>query len=838
MMSPSPALEILAPLSGIMVPITSVPDPVFAGKMVGDGVSVDPTSDTMVAPVSGKVVQLHKAHHALTIRTAEGLDVLIHIGLDTVMLQGDGFSPMVKEGDTVTAGQPVIVFDLDYVGCKARSLLTQIVIANGELVKQMVPASGLVEAGKDVALRLFLNAASTGETHAGGDAVTLQSQEISLPNPAGLHARPAAVLAAEAKHFSSDIRILRGIDTANAKSIVSIMGLSTKQGDLVRVQATGPDAEAAVAALEKLITDGCGEAKGGAPAAAPAVTPAPAKVAADERELVGVSASPGFAIGRIFHFRHDAIVVAQKGGAVADERAKFNAALAEACTQIESLKGTMSADKAKILDAHKELLADPDLLDEAVSHVNTGNSAAYAWQQAFTGYAARLEKLDNALLRERANDIRDVGRRVLMILAGVQETKITIPEEAILVAEDLTPSDLAGFDRSRVRGFCTVGGGATSHVAIIARSFGLPAVCGIDEAVLKLADKMQVILDGTLGVLRRDPTEDELAKARERVVAQEARHKEEQALAHNIAKTKDGHHVEVAANIRNDADAREAVAGGADGVGLLRSEFLFDDREEAPSEQEQAEAYRAVAEVLGPNRNLVIRTLDVGGDKPLAYLPLPKEENPFLGLRGLRVGLDRPDLLRTQLRAILRAAEPAKLHIMFPMVASVDELRKARAILNEEAAVIGKTAKIGIMIEVPSAAVMAEVLAREVDFFSIGTNDLTQYVLAMDRGHSKLAKQADGLHPAVLRMIGMTVQGAHAHGKWVGVCGGLASEVMAVPVLVGLGVDELSVSVPAIASVKAAIGRVSLAECQALAGEILAMGTAAEVRARLASYAG
>jgi phosphocarrier protein FPr/phosphocarrier protein len=413
---------------------------------------------------------------------------------------------------------------------------------------------------------------------------------------------------------------------------------------------------------------------------------------------------------------------------------------------------------------------------------------------------------------------------------------LDVPEGTILIAEELSPSDTAQLNRTKVLGFCTTTGGATSHVAILARSLGIPAVCGIDGNVLDLANGTLVVLDGSRGILRRDPTEAELTQTQSRIARMDAKREEEKAAAYKPAKTKDGVHIEVVANITSAANAREAVAAGAEGVGLLRSEFLFDNRDTAPTEEEQAAEYIATAEALGRERKLVVRTLDVGGDKPLAYLPLPKEDNPFLGLRGVRVSLDRPDIFRTQLRAILQAAPKGDLHIMFPMIASLDELKAAKRILNEEATALGQTAKVGVMIEVPSAALIADQLATEADFFSIGTNDLTQYCLAMDRGHPKLAKQADALHPAVLKLIGLTVEGAHKHGRWVGICGGIASDTLAVPVLVGLGVDELSVSIPSIPSIKAQISRLHKGECETLAKEILQLGTAAEVRARLAPF--
>ncbi|WP_186405445.1 phosphoenolpyruvate--protein phosphotransferase [Candidatus Accumulibacter aalborgensis] len=836
-------LEIVAPLSGVLVPLESVPDPVFAQKMVGDGVSLDPTTGDLLAPVAGTVTQLHKAHHALTITTGQGIEVLLHIGIDTVMLKGEGFTPKVRQGEKVDVGQILISFDVDLVARKAASLLTQILIANVDKVARFVPASGIAVAGQSVVLTLELSeladAAATVDVIAGN---ALTGAAVSLPNPSGLHARPAAVLAAEAKKFKSDLRLVRGADEANAKSVVAIMGLATQRGDAIKVKASGPDANEAIRTISALLADGCGEKPGAAPDA-PAAAAAVRATPVSANELAGVSASPGLAVGRIVQYRQEMIDVAEAGETPARERSKLDAALHEARAQIEVLKSQLADPaKAQILDAHQELLADPDLTDLAIEGVSQGKSAGFAWRAAFSQYASRLEALDNALLRERGNDIRDVGRRVLSLLAGVKQAQIVVAQGSILIAEELTPSDTASLDRGKVLGFCTTTGGATSHVAILARSFGIPAVCGIDEEALNLEDGTLVVLDGSKGILYRNPSDAEIAQAQERVARQAAKREEELAGAAAPAVTTDGQHIEVVANVRNAQEARAGVANGAEGVGLLRSEFLFDDRDTAPDEEEQATAYAAVAAALGSERTLVIRTLDVGGDKPLPYLPLPREDNPFLGLRGVRVSLDQPEMFRTQLRAILRVARMAKLHIMFPMIATLEELREAKsivaAILAEEDAAPGRSdVRVGLMIEVPSAAVMAEQFAREADFFSIGTNDLTQYTLAMDRGHPKLARKADGLHPSVLKMIALTCEGARKHGKWVGVCGGMASDTMAVPVLIGLGVDELSVSVPAIPAIKALVKRLSLAECRLLAQEVVEMGTATEVRARLAAFA-
>jgi phosphocarrier protein FPr/phosphocarrier protein len=855
-------LDILAPLSGVLVPLATVPDPVFAQKMVGDGVSLDPTSSEVLAPMDGVVTQLHGAHHALSI-TGSGVELLIHVGLDTVLLRGEGFTPLVAKGDTVRAGQPLLAFDADLVAGKAKSLLTQIVGANMEAVRGVTPAdrptdrtgdgpeSALVQAGRDVIMPIELAdaVAEAGTSVAQsiphpGQAEALLSEPVAIPNVAGLHARPAAMLAAEAKRFSADVRLLREAGEAseageaNAKSVVAILGLSLRQGETVRLRASGADASVAMAALTRMLAEGCGEAPGQAPAA-PSPAPAPRSAAARVAgEYAGVSASPGLAVGRVLQYRQGEIVVPEAGEGAVKELARLENALRAARLQVDDLRRQAGgSSRAQILAAHHELLDDPDLTGLATAGLEGGKSAAFAWREAYVKYSDQLAALDNPLLRERAGDIRDIGRRVLGLLAGVAPAPAITQPETILVARELSPSDTAALDRSTVLGFCTASGGATSHVAILARSLGIPAICGMDEAVLDLPDGTVVVLDGGAGVLKRDPSEAELAQARARMAEQDARRRAELAAAGAEAKTADGVRIEVAANVRNGQEARDAAAAGAEGVGLVRSEFLFDKRDSAPDEEEQYAAYAEVARAFGPERRVVIRTLDVGGDKPLSYLPLPREDNPFLGIRGVRVSLERPDLFRAQLRAILRCAPLCDLNLMFPMIAGVDELREAKVYVAEEAAALGVAVKVGVMIEVPSAAVLAEALAPEADFFSIGSNDLTQYTLAMDRGHPKLAKKADALHPAVLALIGMAAGAARRHGKWTGVCGGVASDVAAVPVLIGLGVDELSVSVPAIPAVKAAVARFTLAQCQELAQEVLQMSTAAEVRARLSRLA-
>ncbi|WP_426160126.1 phosphoenolpyruvate--protein phosphotransferase [Pseudomonas sp. TSRC2-2] len=823
-------LQLLAPLSGVLMALDEVPDPVFAGRIIGDGLCIDPTSSTLCAPLAGVVSDVQASGHALTITGDEGVQVLMHIGLDTVNLAGKGFTRRVEAGQRVEAGHALIDFDADYIALHARSLLTLMLVVSGEPFDSLVGSTGLVEVGQPV-LDVVVGAV-VGENPASvqGDAVF--SQPINLPNPSGLHARPAAVFAQAAKAFSATIHLHKLQAQANGKSLVAIMALQTAHGDSVQVSAEGEDAEAAVEALGRLLSEGCGEA---------VTVPTPVEVVAAQMPniLRGVCASPGSALGQVMQIVEVPLVINEFGAEPPTELEALSQALIEADMALQHLRDTASGQaQAEIFKAHQELLADPSLLDQAHALIDEGKSAAFAWKTSTEATAAMFRSLGNALLAERVADLADVGQRVLKLILGVHEQTLELPDDTILIADQLTPSQSAGLDTRKVLGFATVGGGATSHVAILARACGLPAICGMPLQMLGLDNGTRVLLDADKGELQLHPDAESIDQLRARHEQQRQRHQQELARAGEAACTRDGRHVEVTANVASQSETAQAMELGANGVGLLRSEFLYLGRQQAPGHDEQVVTYSAIARTIGPAHNLVVRTLDVGGDKPLAYVPMDSETNPFLGLRGIRLCLERPQLLREQFRAVLACIELTRLHIMLPMVTSLAELRLARQILEQEARVLGLAhlPKLGIMIEVPAAALMADVLAPHVDFFSIGTNDLTQYTLAMDRDHPRLANQADSFHPAVLRLIAMTVNAAHAHGKWVGVCGAMASERLAVPLLLGLGVDELSVSVPLIPAIKSAVREVNLADCRIIAQQVSNLESAADVREALRRF--
>ena len=677
------------------------------------------------------------------------------------------------------------------------------------------------------------------ETLAGDATADWPSLRVPLANAHGLHARPAKELAQLAKGFAGDVRVRvadSGLPAVSARSLSKLLGLGIRRGQVLELLAEPGIADQALPVLRQAVEQGLGEEveplADGVPEQPEAEQPEAAPAAPPPGSLLNaVPAAPGIAIGPAHVRVVRAFDYPARGETPASERKHLHQALAQVRAEIEVLVQRSEVKAIReIFVTHLEMLADPALGDEVEARLQRGESAAAAWAGVIAAAAAQQESLQDALLAERAADLRDVGRRVLAKLCGVEEQ--AEPERPyVLVLDEMAPSDVARLDRTRVAGILTARGGATSHSAIVARALGIPALVGAGAGVLALEPGTPLLLDGGRGRLVVAPEQALLERARAEHQDRERLLREAEAHKLEPARTRDGHSVEVCANLGDAAGAVAAVEQGAEGVGLLRTEFIFMAHSQAPDLATQEADYRKVFDALD-GRPLVARTLDVGGDKPLPYWPIAHEENPFLGLRGVRLTLQRPKVMETQLRALLRAADGRPLRIMFPMVGSVGEWRQARDMALRLAEEIPQAdLQLGIMVEVPSAALLAPVLAREVDFFSIGTNDLTQYALAIDRGHPTLSAQADGLHPAVLQLIELTVRAAHARGKWVGVCGELAADPLAVPLLVGLGVDELSVAARSVPEVKARIRELSLADAQELAGVALAAESAEAVRA-------
>ena len=670
--------------------------------------------------------------------------------------------------------------------------------------------------------------------------------ELPVRNRLGLHARPAAKLVEIATRHDATLLLSNattGRGPATARSLTEIALLGVRGGHTLKVQASGPDADAVVEAVRALADTGFGDGMddssrplAGPIAAAPA-PPAPetAEAPAADTLLQGIPASPGFADGPLRRIGGAPAVPDGDAEDPAAEAARLDDALAQVREDLAAARDDLvdrgRADEAAIFEAQGALATDDALLGPARRAIaDERHNAARAIHDASEDVAAQYEGLDDPYLRERAADVRDVGRRVMRTLLG--ETSSAAADGAVLVTDELLPGDAATLDPDRVAGVATAHGGATGHAAIIARSLGVPTVVGLGPSLLAVPEGTPLLLDGDAGTVRVDPDPAAAERHREQSAAADARHAVALEHAAGPAVTLDGVGIDVFANLGDIDGAPAAVEQGAEGVGLLRTEFLFLDRDELPDEDEQAEAYATVARGLG-GRPLIIRTLDVGADKPLRALPQEPEANPFLGRRGIRLQLARRDLLSAQLRAVLRTAAEHPVKVMFPMVATIGEVRAARAALDEARRDLGidPPLEVGVMVEVPAVAVDAERFARELDFLSIGTNDLAQYTMAAERGNEHVAALAAGPVPAVLRLIDLTVRGAQAHGRWVGVCGELAGDVDGARLLAGLGVSELSMAPPRIADVKQTLRELDLERARDAARRALDADSADEARA-------
>ncbi|WP_287295333.1 phosphoenolpyruvate--protein phosphotransferase [Moorena sp. SIO2C4] len=796
-------------------------------------------------------------------------------------------APLV-EGAIAAVIQAAAGGDIDQVIAEARSALTakasQLSVVDSNDSTEFDPVGGMG----------ILPVGGTGILPVGGTgilpvgyATTTKEIHLTVQNQQGIHARPAAQFVTTANRFNSEItlrNISKTSNIVNGKSLNNVMLLGIQQGDEIVIKAVGEDSELALIALQQLVDNNFGEKLDKAkedinqesnPASNRSLHPS--SVTLDR--LVGIPAAAGIAIGAVIVYQPKLpeIIEEQTDNPQA-EWETLQLAIKTAQQQLQHLINTVTKDQADIFQAHLLYLDDPALVNRAYQIiVNQHLWAGAAWKTVIDETVANYQTLEDSYMQARGNDVIDVGWRVLRLLTNRKETcldqdlrksplnppilgdfdiitpqnwgaggqnqlnfvsPIDVTEPGILVAADLTPSEVAQLNPSQVRGICCASGSATAHSSLIANMLGIPMVVGVGQDLLSLPAGMELALDGTTGQIWVEPSEE-----RKQELQLQSNSKDE--LPTEVI-TQDGHKIPLMANVLGEGDAKLALDCGAQGIGLLRTEFLYLERLTIPSEEEQLATYQAIAEIMGTHP-LTIRTLDIGGDKPIPFLNLASsdapsarhtpEPNPFLGWRGIRQSLDCPEMLKIQLRAILRGSYGDNIKVMFPMVSSVEEVRAAKEILAEAKAELrqegygfNEQMPVGIMVEVPAAVTMADQLAAEVDFFSIGTNDLSQYVMAADRTNPKVAKLADALEPAVLRMIQQTVTVAHQAGIPVSVCGQLASNPVGIPILLGLGVDELSVNPPAIATVMSVISQLTINQAEMLAGEALQLDSAVGVR--------
>ncbi|TCZ73417.1 phosphoenolpyruvate--protein phosphotransferase [Paenibacillus albiflavus] len=566
-------------------------------------------------------------------------------------------------------------------------------------------------------------------------------------------------------------------------------------------------------------------------------------------KLTGIAAAPGYAIGPVFIMSEEKLVTERKSLTVYEaqgEVSRFTDRVEEAIVQLRELKEQtrlkIGEEQAEIFETHILVLHDEEFVGRIKELIQEQLINAEAALQDVTDELVMIfESMDDPYLKERAADFRDVSKRVLGLLLGAKQKSISdFDQPVVLIAGDLTPSDTAQLDRDRVAGFATNIGGRTSHSAIMARSMEIPAVVGLKDVTSQLSDQDFVILDGFTGTLIVNPSEEQIAEYQEKKQKYEVHKEQMKKYLHAPSVTSDGHKVEIVSNIGNPGDALGANRNGAEGIGLFRTEFLYMGRADFPTEEEQFKAYKEVAETFKEGSPIVIRTLDIGGDKELDYLDLPNEMNPFLGYRAIRLCLDQKEMFKTQLRAILRASAYGNVKMMYPMIATVQELRAANAILAEvkqdlDARQIpyNSAMEVGIMIEIPAAVLISDQLAKEVDFFSIGTNDLVQYTMAADRMNEKVSHLTQPMNPSILRLIKMTIDNAHKEGKWAGMCGEMAGSLIAIPILLGLGLDEFSMSAGSVLPARMLMSNLKIEDAKKIANEALNMQSAADIEAHV-----
>lgn len=814
---------LLAPFACWAGPLSEVPDDAFSQGLLGPGLALDPLEDLVRAPCDGIVAAIAAAGHAITLRHASGAEVLLHIGIDTVQLAGRGFTCLTRLDATVRAGDPLLRIDPRIVARGARSLISPLVVLGDryELFDQTPP--GPIAAGAPLT-----SVRAMALPKAAGSAADLRDAErrsLRIGLPHGLHARPAAQVAAVLRSLDAEVDLIVGDRRANARSVTALLRLNAGFGSETIIEARGKEASPAIERVMALLTDGSSNGVRETESPAAAISSAP------DGSISGIRAAPGGAIGVAVRQVARDLPLPDTIDSAAEEQAALASALSIFSARLQARSGD------DIAAAHLGLACDPELLATVSRRIAAGLGAAAAWRGALRDEATELAATGNPMLAARGADLLDVERQVLEILLGAEEDKLELPHGTVLIADEIMPSAFHQLDTSRLVGIATARGGATSHAAIMAAQRGLPMLVGCGEAIHAIADGTRLIIDDDAPRLLVAPDADAEHVHASRAAQQQEAERSALSQAADECATLDGRRIQVFANCGSVEDADEAVSLGAEGCGLLRSEFLFLGSAEPPDESAQAEIYRRIAQSLA-DRPLIVRLLDAGSDKPLAFLPKRAEANPALGLRGIRLLLAEPALLEVQIAAILRGVPAGQRRIMLPMVSDIAEVRAARIILRQQEARLGiiEPTPFGVMIETPAAALCAELLASEADFFSIGTNDLAQYVMAADRQDGALASCADAAHPAVLRLIAMATEGAGRHGREVGVCGGFASEPAAAALLVGLGVDELSVIARAVPAVKAAVRRIEIGAARDLARQAVSSPSAQAVRDLLREF--
>ena len=822
---PLKTIELYSPVKGKFVDISQVPDDAFAEKMLGDGVAFQPQEDFIYAPADSFVKSLHKCLHAIVLEK-DGFEILIHIGVDTVSLKGKGFKALVRNGDFVKQGQKLIEFDREFLAKNAPSNLVITVIAaplevtlKKENIDEVTPQTKIFEVSRQ----------DTEEQPPQDEKdLPVFTQDLTISNASGLHARPAGEVATLAQSFKrTNIYIEKDLKKVNAKSVVEILGLSLVYGDKVKILASGENAEFAAMEVKNFILR---ELKDIIVQEPPKPEPVIDFTTNEEQQVKGIGIFDGLAIGKAYVVQESQFKIEEKSKLpVSQELAKFRSALSHVKINLDKERHSVygQKDREEILLAHITILEDPFLIKETEQMIENGSSSAFAFSTAIRRAIDVLQKAGSDVLRSRVADFVDLESRIISELTGEKYGIPQFKEDTIVIAKELLSHHLTEFNE-HVVGIIMAEGSALSHIAIMLKTLGLPAIIGAGKSVLNIPQNCDVILDSKAGTVTVNPAN--IEEIKQKATSLKIHRQENLLHAFEPAKTKDGVEIIVSGNIGNIEQAKQSAAQGGQGIGLVRTEFLFATAKKEPTEQEQYEIYQKIVDLQNGNP-VIIRTLDVGADKPIPFVPQIKEDNPILGRRGVRTSFANVAMLKTQLRAIMRVKPYGMAKIMIPMVTFIEEISTVGRFVKEEQSNLGiDKVSLGMMVEVPAAALMAKEFAQYVDFFSIGTNDLTQYTLALDRSHPTLNFLSDSLNPSVLRMIQLTVSGAAAYNKPVGVCGAIASEPAGAILLIGLGVRALSVVPSAIADIKALIRNLNIKKCEEVAQKALNCKSVAEVR--------
>ncbi|WP_428897889.1 phosphocarrier protein FPr/phosphocarrier protein [Parelusimicrobium proximum] len=821
-------VTVYSPLSGKVVPIEKVPDPAFAEKLLGDGMAVNPDGNIVYAPFDGRVKTLNKSLHAVVVENS-GIEILIHIGIETVGLKGEGFKAFIRQGAEIKKGDKLIEFDKNVIA--AHNLRPEVVV----VVANQGNATLDKTTDTDTTENKILFTVNRVEEDPGEQTAVFSStepeyisEEIEVMNPNGFHARPVSVITNIAAKYPFKIRLVKNGIGVNAKNLVEIMGLNIKMGDKVRIAGYGPDSKGSVLEIVNAIKAGLNEDIVYKEMENPSDTTIDLDMS--QKQILPVKVIyTGKVMGKAFILKRHDEDFEENAKDPAEEKAKLERALSNIKKSIQSdIENSNTDEEKNILKAHASILLDSSITDAAFSDIAKGKTAAFSFNKAIEKSVEILNNTKNPLLMERVADLEDVKRRILEDILN-RKVGIEVPAGSILIAEDLLPSDVSKLS-TNVSGVVLAQGSATSHASIMLKNIGITSVFSAGKGIMKIAPGADIIVDATTQELYINPSEDTLKKYQTLLLKETEMQRTYFAEISAPSVTKDGVAIEVRGNIGSLSEAVKSYKNGADGVGLLRTEFLFMNRFSAPTEEEQTALYQGIVKEM-KGGSVIIRTLDIGGDKPLSYMTIPKEENPILGVRGVRAYQKNEEVIRTQLRAILRVKPLSLVRIMIPMVSFVEDFTYVKMMLDEEKRNLGITEHVdlGIMVETPSAALSAFDLGKVADFFSFGTNDLTQYVLAIDRGHKQLSVKAQSLHPAVLRLMNNAMQSLAMYNKPVGICGAIASEPLALPVLLGLGIRELAVVSGSIPEIKYFIRRLTMSKCKEIAQKALVLNGVKEV---------